>query len=193
MRATHALVLAAALFAGCGKSEDSGSGGSGSGSGGGSGAASGNAPGLDGSKDLSAELKKVMESAFAAAKAGDKAKLAGMVKTFVVPKHEEFFKKVFGDADAERTAGYTKMLPTFEGEICGLFEKVVGKDYTIIEVIHLTNPDDPRAKGIQSEAMKSMKSAVPIYSVYFRPKPGEPGLSIFNWVYLEDGFRLMGR
>lgn len=192
MRATIALLLSAAVLAGCGKSEESGSGGS-SGSGGGAGTASGNAPGLDGSKDLSADLKKVMESAFAAAKSGDKAKLAEQVKTFPLPKPEEFFKKVFGDAGAERTAEYSKLLPSFEKEIGELFEKVAGENYGVVEVYYLTNPDDPKAKGNQKEAMKSMKSPVPIYTVHFRPKPGEAGHSIYNWVYLDNGFRLMGR
>ena len=189
MRAKFAVILAAAVLAGCGKSEDSGSGGSS----GGAGAASGNAPGLDGSKDLSADLKKVMESAFAAAKSGDKAKLAEQVKTFPLPKPEEFFKKVFGDAGAERTTGYSKMLPTFEKEIGELFEKVAGENYSFIEVYYLTNPDDPNAKGNQKDAMKSMKSPVPIYTVHFRPKAGEAGQSLYNWVYVDNGFRLMGK
>ena len=193
MRTILAVFVAAAILAGCGKSEDSSSSGSG-GSASGAGAASGNAPGLDGSKDLSAELKKLMESTAAAAKGGDKAKLADLVKSFQLPNSDAWFKKVFGDAvGGERSAGYSKMASSFDKEVTQYFEAVVAENYTFVEVFYLTNPDDRNAKGNQKEAMKSMVSAVPIYTVHFRPKAGEAGKSIYNWVYVDGGFRLAGK
>jgi hypothetical protein len=191
-----AALLATFFLASCGKDDSSSSGGSSSNTSGSSGSpssSSGNAPGLDASKDLSADLKKLMEATYSAAKSGD-SKLAASVESFILPGHEAWLKKTFGDEmGAAWAKKYSDMLPTFKEELAKLFDKVAKGDQSGITVYYLTNAEDPNATGSQKDAMKAMKEKSAIYTVKFI-KPGEDaGMSVWSWAYVDGGFRLIGK
>lgn len=190
--ATIALLAAAVLLSACGKKESDSSSSSSSSSGSSS-ASSDNPSGLDASKDLSADLKKLMESAYGW-NTSDQARLKALIKTFAVPGHEAWMKKTFGnDIGAERAKNYGEMLPSMEKGVMGFIEAAHKENQTAVTVVHLTDPADPEAKGAQSEALKSMKAPVALYTVYFKV-PGEPdGKSLWSFVYADGAFRLMGK
>ncbi|MCE9582376.1 MAG: hypothetical protein K8T20_07775 [Planctomycetes bacterium] len=190
--ATIALLAAAVLLSACGKKEsDSNS--SSSSSSGSSSTASDNPSGLDASKDLSADLKKLMESAYGWS-ASDQARLKALIKTFALPGQEAWFKKTFGDEiGGQRASKYAEMMPKMEEGVMGFIEGAHKENQTAVTVVHLTDPADPEAKGAQSEALKSMKAPVALYTVYFKV-PGEPlGKSLWSFVYADGAFRLMGK
>lgn len=190
-----ALIVPAVLLSACGK-KDSGSSSSSSSTSASSGspaAASDNPSGLDASRDLSAELKKMMEAAYGWQET-DQARLKELIKTFPVPGHESWMKKTFGDGiGGERAASYGKLLPTMEEAVMGFLASAHKENQTEVTVVHLTDPGDRNAKGAQSEALKSMKAPVALYTVYFKAKGEELGKSLWSWVYVDGGFRLMGK
>ena len=121
-------------------------------------------------------------------------RLKALIKTFAVPGYEAWMKKTFGDdIGAERAKKYGEMAPSMEQGVMGFLEAATKEKQTAVTVVHLTDPADPEAKGAQSEALKSMKAPVALYTVSFKV-PGEPlGKSLWSWVYVDGAFRLMGK
>ncbi|NUN48449.1 MAG: hypothetical protein HUU15_06435 [Candidatus Brocadiae bacterium] len=190
-----AALCAAVLFSACGKSEDSGSGsGGGSSSGGNSGGSSTiNPSGLDASKDLSAELKTLMEATYAMAKSGD-AKLDETVKSFFLQNHDSWLKKTFGDEVGGAWAQkYGERASDFEPGMKGLFEKVVKDEKSGITVFRLTDPDDRNATGSQKDSMLAMKEKTALYTVKFIKPGDELGMSVWSWAYVDGGFRMIAK
>ena len=60
-------------------------------------------------------------------------------------------------------------------------------------MVHLTDPRDKEAKGLQAEALKAMKEPVALYTVYFKAKGADAGKSVWSWVYVDGAFRIMGK
>jgi len=190
-RACVAALAAALVLTACGKKEDSGSSGGSSPS---TPASSVNPSGLDGSKDLSAEFKKLMETTYATAK-DNPSKLGEILKTFVLPDHDAWFRKTFNEEMAKAfEQRYAEQGPKLESEMVPLWtDKLVKDGQSDIRVFCLTDPNDGNATGLQKDALQSMKTKTPIYTVKFR-KPGEElGMSVWSWAYVDGGFRFIGK
>ena len=152
-----------------------------------------NPGGLDASKDLSTELKKMMEAALGWS-GSDDARLRALIKTLVLPNHEAWMKKTFGDdIGGERSKGYGEMLPKLEEAVMKFFATIKAENQTEITVVHLASPEDKEAKGAQSEALRSMKQPVALYTVSFKAKGESLGKSLWSFVYVDGAFRLMGK
>ena len=142
--------------------------------------------------DTADGLKAQMDAAVAAAKAGDKEKLAELVKGLILPDHEAWFKEVFGDElGAALAKEYAGQLEGFEQGVGGFFTKLVDKQPFEISVKKLEKADDPDARGAQRSALAAMKKPVPLYDVSFRGD--NVGMSLWSFVYSKGAFRLAGK
>lgn len=186
-------LFAVVLLPACGKKDEGSSSSSSSSGGSSSAAASDNPAGLDASKDLSPELKKLMESCLGWSKT-DSNRLSAALKSFVLPNHATQFKKMFGDTMGAEWAGkYEKLLGEFDTKFKGLFEKMQADGNTNVTAIHLTAADTGASTGLQKEAFAAMPQPVALYTVKFI-KPGEElGTSVWSWVYVDGGFRFLGK
>ena len=144
--------------------------------------------------DSAAGLKSMMTDLYTAAKDGDQKKTDALVKSLALPKHEAWFKEVFGaDKGAKVAAEYAKVLPMFAADIEKLLAKLVKEGQSEIAVLRFEKAPDPKAVGLQNDALAAMKKPVPIYSVRF-VKPGEKlGQHVYSFVYVDGGFRLVGK
>jgi hypothetical protein len=200
MRLAATLALTTILLAACGKSEESSSSGGGSSSptpssGGGGSAANteGNMPGLDASGDLSKNLQELMDRTYSAA-AGDPATLDKLVKSFQLADVDGWCKKTFGDEQAAPVAeGMKKALTDFDTQVKQLFEKLVKDQKTVITVTRVSGAEDPKGTGLQRKAIAAMKSPCALYTVEFKAAGAEAGVTVWSWVYIDGGFRLVGK
>ena len=141
-----------------------------------------------------ATLQKLMEDTLAAVKAGQKDKVAALLKPLVLPDATTWFKKVFGDdIGAKLGAEYSKMSPTLATDLAGIFEGRVKDGRTIVSVTKVESATDPNATGLQKQALAAMKTKVPLYTVRFVEKPGMPGYTLWSFVYVDGQFRLVGK
>lgn len=140
--------------------------------------------------DTADGLKKLAEDLLAASKAGEKDKVSTLVKGFVLPGHEAWFKKVFGDEKGTKLAEmYAKILPKIEAELTKAFEERVAKGQTEVKVFKIEKADDPNATGAQKDALAAMKSPVPLYTLKMAKAGEESGFSMWSFVYVDGGFR----
>lgn len=139
-------------------------------------------------------LKRLMTDLYAAIKAGDRARSSMMIGSLALPAHESWFRTTFGDAAGARVATeYGNVLPRFESELGGLFEKIVREGQSDIQVRRFDRAGSPDAVGLQNDAMATMKVLRPIYSVRF-VRPGERlGQHLYSFVFVDGAFRLAGK
>lgn len=141
-----------------------------------------------------ATLQKLMEDTLAAVKAGQKDKVAALLKPLVLPDATTWFKKVFGDdIGAKLGAEYNSMSSTLPTDLAGIFEGRVKDGRTIVSVTKVESATDPHATGLQKQALAAMKTKVPLYSVRFAEKAGMPGYTLWSFMYVDGQFRLVGK
>ena len=139
-------------------------------------------------------LKRLMSDILTATKAGDKEKAASLVKGLMLTDHSAWFKETFGDATgAKLSDDYAKFLGEFEPSASQLFAQMVEKGQSNIQINRFEKAGDPKATGLQNDALKAMKSPTPLYSVRFI-KPGEDaGMHLWSFVFVDGGFRFIGK
>ena len=144
--------------------------------------------------DTAEGLKQTITGIYEASRAGDNAKAAAMIRSLMLPGHEAWFKRVFGDAKGAAVAGeYTRELAKFERSVGRLFVKVVADGRSDVRVLRFDRAGMPQATGLQNDAFAAMQNPQPLYSVRFI-KPGEPrGTQVYSFVHADGGFRLVGR
>src|SRR5262245_20219371 len=105
-----------------------------------------------------ATLQKLMEDTLTAVKAGQKDRVAALLKPLVLPDATTWFKKVFGDdIGAKLAADYNRMSPTLATDLAGIFEGRVKDGRTIVSVTKVESATDPNATGLQKQALAAMK------------------------------------
>lgn len=167
-----------------------------------------------------AELKILAKNILAAAKDGQKQRVAELVSDLVLPDHEAWFKKVFGqEAGAKLAAAYSKELSTFEFQNVAFFEALVRQrptvDVTRMEIVAGDQPADfgvayirgshrgviSREKFENQEeearktAMLGMQAPVPLYEISFLSGVSQSSTkpTRLRWIVRVDGaFRLVG-
>jgi hypothetical protein len=136
-------------------------------------------------------LQKLNEDVLAAVKADDKAKAGALIRSFALPKSEEWFKRVFGDETGARLqAEYEGFLKDFERQALDLYSKCLQEGRTQVLAVRVHKPG-PEATGLQTAALEAMKAPVALYTAKFA-KPGEePGVSLWSFVHVDGTFRLI--
>lgn len=167
-----------------------------------------------------AELKALVQSIIATAKEGRKERVAEMVRGLVLPEHEAWFKKVFGqETGTKLAAGYSKGLSTFEFRNVAFFEALVRQRPTVnvtrMEIVAGDNPDDfgvayirgsnrgvisrekfeSQEKEVRKTALLSMHDPVPLYELSFMSAASQSNSkpTYLRWIVRIDGtFRMVG-
>ena len=141
-----------------------------------------------------ATLQKLMEDTLAAVKAGQKDKVAALLRPLVLPDATAWFKKVFGEDIGAKLGGeYNSMSSTLATDLAGIFEARVKDGRTMVSVTKIESATDPNATGLQKQALAAMKTKVPLYTVRLAEKPGMPGYTLWSFVYVDGQFRLVGK
>jgi hypothetical protein len=144
--------------------------------------------------DTAAGLQKLIEDALAAVKAGENDKATAMAKAMILPNHEAWFKKTFGDEKGAKFAEeYTKMGPTLETELPKLLAARIKDGRTFASAVKIESADDKEATGLQKKAIEAMKEKVPLYTVRLGKAPGESGFTLWSFAYVDGQFRLIGK
>jgi hypothetical protein len=139
-------------------------------------------------------LKKLIEDTVAAVKASDKEKTSKLVKSMLLPNHEAWFKKTFGEElGAKHAEEYTKQTGNFEADITSLFADQVKQNRTVIAVVKVESADDKNATGLQRAAITAMKEKTPLYTVRMTEEPDTAGFTLWSFVYNDGAFRLAGK
>lgn len=139
-------------------------------------------------------LKRLIGDILAATKAGDKEKAATLVKDLMLTNHEAWFKQSFGDdKGAKLSEDYAKSLGEFEPSASQLFAGMVEKGQTNIQVSRFQKAGDPKAVGLQNDALKAMKSPVALYSVRMLQPGKDLGMHLWSFVYVDGAFRFIGK
>ncbi len=139
-------------------------------------------------------LKRLMTDLYAATRDGDAKRSSALIGSLVLPRHEAWFKQVFGDRKGPQLAAeYAAVLGRFEPELAQLCAKIVKEGQSEIRVRRFDKAPDAQAVGLQNDALAAMKSPRALYSVRF-VKPGQPlGQHVYSFVYADGGFRLVGK
>ena len=139
-------------------------------------------------------LEKLANDMLAAVKAANKEKAADLAKSMVLPNHEAWFVKTFGEAKGKELAEvYGKQAATLDKDMVGLIDEQLQKNRTDVKAYKLESADDKNATGAQSAAITAMKEKVPLYG--FRlVEPGKTsGMHIWSFVYVDGAFRYAGK
>jgi hypothetical protein len=144
--------------------------------------------------DSAQGLQQLMGELYAATRDSEHATSRALIKSLILPGHETWFKRVFGDASGARAAAeYQAVLARFEPEIDQLMKKVVREGQSEIQIRRFDSAPHPQAVGLQNDAMTAMKRFQPLYSVRF-VRPGERlGQHVYSFAYIDGGFRLVGK
>jgi hypothetical protein len=139
-------------------------------------------------EDSTTGLKSLVEQLGA----GD-ARAAAIAESLRLPDPKGFFTVTFQAPVVDSLlAEYT----AFTGHFAGLPEDVAiqkagGRTELLVE--RFDRRGDPSATGLQDEAFKAMKAPVPLYSVRMHPPGKASGYHLFNFVYVDGGFRFVGK
>lgn len=172
VRVVPMVLLGVVLLGGCGKKV------------GGSGAYPDTADGL---KAMFSDLMKAVEKK-------DEKSASTLAGNLVVPGYDAWFKQTFGDeAGARVSAEYAKNVPNASKDLPKAVAMFITKGRTEVKAERFDDAGNPDANTYQDVAFKAMKAKVPLYSVRL-VKPGEKsGTHLYNFVYVDGGFRFTGK
>jgi hypothetical protein len=139
-------------------------------------------------------LAKLTQDVLAALKDGKRDVAASLIKSMVLPKHEAWFVRTFGDEKGKELAGlYAKQAETLEQQITKLFEDQLKQNRTNVKAYKLESADDDNATGLQRQALAAMKEKTPLYGVRMVEPGKELGMHLWSFAYVDGGFRLVGK
>lgn len=139
-------------------------------------------------------LKKLNEDILAALKAKDDAKATQLIKSLELPNAAEFFKKTFGDEmGAKIGENHAKMSQSMTEGLLKSYKSQLAQNRTNVTAYKLTDAESKEATGLQSGAMKAMKQAVPLYGVRLIEPGKDAGMHYWSFVYVDGGFRMVGK
>ncbi len=142
--------------------------------------------------DRSKALKTLVEQFLASTKSGDKDKVADLTKALKLVEPAAFFSTVFDAENAKRlTAEHARFSRSFDQQLPMLFSAMLKRKRTEITVQRHAQAN-PKANGNQNKTLQAMKKPLSLYSVRF-VEPGKPlGTHVYNFVYFDKAFRLVG-
>lgn len=148
--------------------------------------------------DTADGLKKMFEDILAAAKAADKEKVTVLFKSLVLPNHEAWFKATFGDEVGSRlTEEYQVMVDQIAKasaeEMLKSITKTIEEGRTGVLAFRIEKADAERGTGLQKEALAAMKRPTALYTVKLVQPGQSSGLSLWSFVYVDNGFRNIGK
>lgn len=147
-------------------------------------------PALPAAEKTPAALRKTLDRLVGAPDPSSEAQLA---KDLVLEDPSAFFTRTFGaevgarlatsyQAESARVASFAKIIR--------LNQINHGRHKTIIE--EFTDPEDPRATGLQARALAAMSEPTPLYSVRFTALKKSGELHLFSFVHDGVRFRYVG-
>jgi hypothetical protein len=138
-------------------------------------------------------LKRLWEDLLAAQRAGDQNAINARLQGLILPDHDAWFRKTFGEAQgAKVAAGYAQRMPQFEEAMRKILAERIQKNQVDVRVTRFERANDPVAVGHQKRALELMKQPVPLYSVRM-VAPGQPaGFHLYSFAYIDGGWRLLG-
>ena len=139
-------------------------------------------------------LKAQIETVLVAFKSDDgKAKRPELVKSLILPEHDAWFKKVFGDDRGKKLAEqYGKDIVAFEPALTKVFEALVKSGRTDVSA-WAVGEDGKEGTGAQKAAIAVMTEKAVLYSIRFVKTGEEAGTTIWSFVYSDGSFRLIGK
>ena len=142
--------------------------------------------------DRSKALKTLIGQFLASTKSGDKDKVAELTKALKLVKPVAFFSTVFDAENAKRlTAEHARFSRSFDEQLPMLFSAMLQRKRTEIAVQRHARAN-PKANGNQNKALKAMKKPLSLYSVRFVEPGKRLGTHVYNFVYFDKAFRLVG-
>jgi hypothetical protein len=139
-------------------------------------------------------LKSHIQVMMEAAEAQDAGRVLAYSRLFVLPNHEEWFKRVFGKEVGDRLIKEynTKMLD-FPENVTKVFLALKDPKIWQITVVKVEAADDVNATVYQKFALVAMVDPVPLYSVTLTPKGTTKSIRIWSFVYVDGAFRMAGQ
>lgn len=139
-------------------------------------------------------LKKLTEDVMVALGAGKTDQAKALVKTMLLPDHEKWFVKTFGDAKGKAlAAGYTPLTQGFEDEVLKVFAAQLKQNRINVTAYKVESADDKAATGAQQKALAAMVQKTPLYGVRMVEPGKDAGFHLWSFVYVDGAFRLAGK
>lgn len=151
----------------------------------------GNVAGLDASKDLTDDLKALLERTLKAM-ADDPARFGEIVASLAVPNPEAWATATFGERGKAIAERMKLEAPRFEEEVKWTIEMMYADGFRKVEALRIKGVEDPRASGAQKQLIAEMKTPVTLYTVNFHALEGPGGQSMWSWAYIDGAFRFLG-
>ena len=139
-------------------------------------------------------LKKLIEDITKLLRAGDTKAATALVEGLARFDFGAWFERVFGEQLGATLATALKGMdsPLGVSNLVQTFSEQVRQGRTVVQVQRFTGQDND-ATGYQNRAMAQMKRPEPIYSVRLL-EPGQSlGYHMYNFIYAQGGFRLVGK
>jgi len=139
-------------------------------------------------------LEKLTQDIMAAVKDGKTDKAAELAKSMVLPNHEAWFVKTFGEAKGKELAEqYGRQAASFDKDMVGLIEAQLKQNRTNVKAYKLESADDDNGTGAQRAAIAAMKEKVPLYGVRLVEPGKTAGMHLWSFVYIDGTFRHAGK
>ncbi len=141
-------------------------------------------------------LVKLMTD-MAAAKENDR-KFTSYTNALILPAHDAWFKKAFGDSYHAVNASdeYAQSLLVWTTPLKMFFEEVAQKGRTEIRAVRIADTADENANTYQRLTlmrMSSNKFAIPLYTAEFVKPGSESGSTLWSFAYVDGQFRFLGK
>jgi hypothetical protein len=141
-----------------------------------------------------AGLQRLIEDILRSLQTRDSEAATRMVEGLVKFDHSGWFRRVFGEKLGDQLATSLRGVDTAAGvaSLVETFADQVRNGRTVVQVERFTG-QHTGATGYQNRAMAAMKNPEPVYSVRLL-EPGKTlGYHLYNFIFTEGGFRLVGK
>lgn len=147
----------------------------------------------DEAPDSLLKLREVCCELLKVTKAGDKEKASAIAKSFVLPDHERWFKKKFGDEKGALLAkDYAKTATDLETKMAKVFAALVAKGHMNFAGARFDAPDASGETGRETLAISAMTEKAPLLVAYFAGKEAKAS-RLGAFVFVDGSFRYAGR
>lgn len=139
-------------------------------------------------------LKKLTSDIMAAQGAGKNDEARALVKTMLLPDHEKWFIKTFGEDKGKKlSAAYAPLTNGFEDELLKMYAQQLKQNRINLSAYKLESADDKNATGAQQKALAAMVQKTPLYGVRMVEPGKDAGFHLWSFVYVDGAFRLAGK
>ena len=148
-------------------------------------------------------LKQMIEEILAATKEKDTRKVDKLVARMILPDHEAWFRKTFGDKlGGGLGADYGGNVGRMKKELPAFFKKLVDAGRTKVWIERFARGstggkvlEGPlgSANKVQSAAINAMKTPAVLYTVWMEDSADKGSTPLWSFVYSDGCFRIGGR